>query len=185
MFYSSVDGIILVHDLTNIKSQENLKHWLADVNEQNENFRVGTLFECETKSIFHENNTCNLMPLLLIGTKLDLAQSLRGSTPPPPCHKQYYSHLRSVTDEINLDCMQTRSFAPASSNSIKLAKFLDKVIEHKAQFVLLNAAATATAATTTAAASATQASTAYNSQAEKSFKNHLNLNYTLLNSKLK
>jgi GTPase SAR1 family protein len=40
MFYSGVDGVILVHDLTNIKSQENLKQWLTDVTEQNENISV-------------------------------------------------------------------------------------------------------------------------------------------------
>ena len=36
IFYSDVDGIILVHDLTNRKSQDNLKYWLNDVAEQNE-----------------------------------------------------------------------------------------------------------------------------------------------------
>ena len=40
IFYSDVDGIILVHDLTNRKSQENLKYWLNDVAEQNENLVI-------------------------------------------------------------------------------------------------------------------------------------------------
>ena len=33
-------GIILVHDLTNRKSQDNLTHWLSDVIEENENILV-------------------------------------------------------------------------------------------------------------------------------------------------
>lgn len=33
----------MVHDLTNIKSQENLKIWLADVVRQNENMSISSL----------------------------------------------------------------------------------------------------------------------------------------------
>lgn len=31
IFYQQVNGIILVHDLTNRKSQENLKSWLVEI----------------------------------------------------------------------------------------------------------------------------------------------------------
>lgn len=34
-------GIILVHDLTNRKSQDNLNQWIADVMEQNEKLSIG------------------------------------------------------------------------------------------------------------------------------------------------
>lgn len=31
VFYNQLNGIILVHDLTNRKSQENLKNWLIEI----------------------------------------------------------------------------------------------------------------------------------------------------------
>lgn len=66
----------------------------------------------------------NLPPILVVGTKLDLAKMLRNST-----------HLRSASaiavqfrsDEINLDCLDPKHLASATSNSVKLAKFFDKV----------------------------------------------------------
>jgi hypothetical protein len=39
-YFSFKLGIILVHDLTNYKSQENLKQWLFDIIEQNENINM-------------------------------------------------------------------------------------------------------------------------------------------------
>ncbi len=40
MFYTGVDGILLVHDLTNRKSEENLKSWLNDILDENESFSI-------------------------------------------------------------------------------------------------------------------------------------------------
>lgn len=135
MFFSGVDGIILVHDLTNRKSQENLKQWMADVIEQNEHIQV-CLSDYDSKSHlpvtsslkYTSNYSAQMPPLLVVGTKLDEAQMVRNT-----------SSLRGISsialemraDEINLDCMQPKYLAPATSNSIKLAKFFDKVVEYK------------------------------------------------------
>jgi Rab-like protein 3 len=40
MFYSGVDGILLVHDLTNRKSEENLKSWLNEILDENESISI-------------------------------------------------------------------------------------------------------------------------------------------------
>ena len=83
-------------------------------------------------------------PILVVGTKLDQAQIVRNSS---SLRSTSQIALQFRADEINLvifelfnmaklafliiftfkDCMQARSFAPATSNSIKLAKFLDKL----------------------------------------------------------
>ena len=99
------EGIILVHDLTNIKSQENLKYWLADVIEQNENISIctsdisGTTTSSSLKSFYSFDNM-NMPPLLVIGTKLDSAQSLRSSSHSLRSASQVALNFR--TDEINL-----------------------------------------------------------------------------------
>ena len=95
----------MVHDLTNIKSQENLKYWLADVIEQNENISIctsdisGTTSASSLKSFYSYDNS-NVPPLLVVGTKLDSAQSLRSSSHALKSASQIGLHFR--TDEINL-----------------------------------------------------------------------------------
>lgn len=153
IFLTSVDGIIMVHDLANIKSQENLKQWLNDVVKQNENMSVSSsdYFSNDTSSKSTTANTStlnksqtyyrqqrannshsfdylNLPPILVVGTKLDLAKTMRNS-----------NHLRNASpiaiqfraDEINLDCLDPKYLASATSNSVKLEKYFDKVIENK------------------------------------------------------
>ncbi len=102
--------------------------WLTDVHEENESISVHALSDmndnrkCETQKQFP--------PLLVVGTKLDEAQIVRNSSSlrsSSPIAVQFRS------DEINLDCMQTKYLAPATTNSIKLAKFFDKAIEYKMQ----------------------------------------------------
>ena len=130
MFYNNVDGIILVHDLTNRKSEENLKYWLADVLEENESMSICSASETHlspTKSTYSSNNNSNMPPLLVIGTKSDQAQLVRNSL--RTCTSYVAAQYRA--DEINLDCMEPKSLAPATTNSIKLAKFFDKAIEYK------------------------------------------------------
>ncbi|XP_025157161.1 rab-like protein 3 isoform X4 [Harpegnathos saltator] len=97
VFYNPTNGIILVHDLTNRKSQQNLQKWLEEI------------------------------PILVIGTKLDLIPEVKSNV-----------HRRSSTiaeecgaDEIFLDCRQIRSLAAGSSSSVKLSRFFDKVIERR------------------------------------------------------
>lgn len=133
IYYTSFHGIILVHDLTNIKSHANLRKWLGEVfysrdPSRESGFNVGSLlgappdepldFDMES---FVEKN----IPVLVVGTKLDQAsnQTMR-------------SRVSSVADEcsaeeIHIDSNQIKSFAPATTNCVKLSRFFDKVIERK------------------------------------------------------
>lgn len=92
----------MVHDLTNIKSQENLKYWLTDVIEQNENISICTSDISGPTSLksFYSADNSNMPPLLVIGTKLDSAQSLRSSSNCLKTTSQIALNFRA--DEINL-----------------------------------------------------------------------------------
>ncbi|XP_041353516.1 rab-like protein 3 [Gigantopelta aegis] len=122
IFYNSVNGIILVHDLTNRKSQQNLRKWLAEVLDK-DTIEVANGYDQFDSELFAGNQT----PILLIGTKADLAQSLRE------VNKSRASSLAEEcrAEEVSLDCMQVKYLAPGSTNAVKLTKFFDKVIERR------------------------------------------------------
>ncbi|XP_025097694.1 rab-like protein 3 isoform X2 [Pomacea canaliculata] len=121
IFYHQVHGIILVHDLTNRKSHQNLHKWLAEVlNKDTDTTNNGNEFDPETFA-------GNQIPILVIGTKADSAASLRETK---------ISRTSSIAeecgaDELHLDSMNTKYLAPGSTNAVKLTKFFDKVIERR------------------------------------------------------
>lgn len=121
IFYNPVHGIILVHDLTNRKSHQNLRKWLAEVLHKGLN-KDASEYEFDPESFVGSQ-----IPILVIGTKVDLAQSLRENV---------LSRRSTVAEEcgageLNLDCKQKKSLAPGSTNAVKVAKFFDKVIERR------------------------------------------------------
>ncbi|KAG8535646.1 hypothetical protein GDO81_028080, partial [Engystomops pustulosus] len=68
VFYNSVNGIILVHDLTNKKSSQNLYRWSLEA--LNRDLQpTGVLVT--NGDYDRENFADNQIPLLVIGTKLD------------------------------------------------------------------------------------------------------------------
>ncbi|XP_064612583.1 rab-like protein 3 isoform X2 [Liolophura sinensis] len=121
IFYNPVHGVILVHDLTNRKSHQNLRKWLAEVlNRESHKDSNGYDYDPEQ---FAGNQT----PVLVVGTKADQAERLRENV---------LSRVSSVAeecgaDEINLDCNQEKCVAPGSTNAVKLSRFFDKVIERR------------------------------------------------------
>ncbi|XP_012269199.1 rab-like protein 3 [Athalia rosae] len=124
VFYNPTNGIILVHDLTNRKSQQNLQKWLQEVLNKDGNYSKHKSFDDFDPEHFVGSTQ---IPILVIGTKLDLAAEVRSSL-----------YRRSSTiaeecgaDEIFLDCHQVRSLAAGSSSSVKLSRFFDKVIERR------------------------------------------------------
>ena len=73
----------------------------------------------------HDDSSHDIsVPLLVIGTKQDCESSL-GSL---PVH-QKRSHVAEdyATEEIHLNCTDTKSLVPGSSASNKLSRFFDKV----------------------------------------------------------
>lgn len=121
IFYNPVHGIILVHDLTNRKSQQNLQKWLSEIlNHESGGKHNKSFDEFDPEQFVGSTQT----PILVIGTKLDLAGSARAQ--------------RAVTfaeecgaDEIFLDCRLPTALAAGSSSAVKLSRFFDKVIEKR------------------------------------------------------
>ncbi|KYN05786.1 Rab-like protein 3 [Cyphomyrmex costatus] len=126
VFYNPTNGIILVHDLTNRKSQQNLQKWLEEVLSKD-----GTSSRSKFEDFDPEKFVGSTqIPILVIGTKLDLISE--------SSFVKSNIHRRSATiaeecgaDEIFLDCHQIRSLAAGSSSSVKLSRFFDKVIERR------------------------------------------------------
>ncbi|XP_066995064.1 rab-like protein 3 [Anabrus simplex] len=125
VFYNPTHGIILVHDLTNRKSQQNLQKWLAEIlNREGSCKSRNTNFDDFDPEQFVGSTQ---IPILVIGTKLDLAEHVRS-------HAQRRSSTIAEecgADEICLDCCQVRSLAAGSSSAVKLSRFFDKVIERR------------------------------------------------------
>ncbi|EFA03312.1 rab-like protein 3 [Tribolium castaneum] len=125
VFYNPCHGVILVHDLTNRKSELNLHKWLQelinhDVN-QTSLTSISSMDEYDPENFF--GNTP--MPILVIGTKLDQIDERKSTT------GTFASQFGA--DEIILDTRQARYLAAGSSNAVKLSRFYDKVIEMRYQ----------------------------------------------------
>uniref|UniRef100_A0A6M2DCA0 Rab-like protein 3 n=1 Tax=Xenopsylla cheopis TaxID=163159 RepID=A0A6M2DCA0_XENCH len=123
VFYQPTHGIILVHDLTNRKSEQNLQKWLAEILNKEANFGKSTSEEYDAEQFIGSNQ----IPTFVIGTKLDLAE------------EKHRSKLRSISsiaeqcgaDEIHVNCHQSKSLAAGSTSAVKLSRFFDKVIERR------------------------------------------------------
>lgn len=129
VFYHPCHGAILVHDLTNRKSEKNLHKWLKEITnkrerkDSNASSSVSSpnttilIDELDQESIIGNNS----IPLLVIGTKLDQLDE----------RKPYSSYNSLGADEIILDCRETRYLAAGTSNAVKLSRFFDRVIENR------------------------------------------------------
>ncbi|XP_053396414.1 rab-like protein 3 isoform X1 [Mercenaria mercenaria] len=121
IFYNPVNGIILVHDLTNRKSQHNLRSWLAEVLRK-DNKSSGNGYDYDP-----EEFAGNQIPLLVIGTKADQAENMRdkGKSRTSSVAEEFGA------DQFDLDCQNVKYLAPGSTNAVKLSRFFDKVIERR------------------------------------------------------
>ncbi|XP_036342041.1 rab-like protein 3 isoform X1 [Rhagoletis pomonella] len=128
VFYAPIHGIILVHDLTNRKSQENLREWLYEI------------LNKEGKDVRNSSGDCSFdpeqflgstqLPLLVMGAKLDLLDERRQ---PKPLKKIGSIAEQCGAEEIWLNCRDPRSLSAGTTDAVKLSRFFDRVIEKKNQ----------------------------------------------------
>jgi Rab-like protein 3 len=121
VFYNPVHGIILVHDLTNKKSQQNLRKWLSEVLNRDAKDPAD---ECDYDA---EQFVGSSVPILVVGTKLDLVPPTTNGS----AQRGFSIAEECGADEINLDCTHVRHLAAGTSNAVRLSRFFDKVIERK------------------------------------------------------
>ncbi|KAK3870490.1 hypothetical protein Pcinc_024283 [Petrolisthes cinctipes] len=126
VFYNPVHGIILVHDLTNRKSQLNLRRWLAEVL-----LREGSGSKARTPLVedfdAEQFGGFSQLPVFVVGTKQDQISEYRTSGRVRSCSLAD----ECSADEIYVNSHDQRSLAPGSSNAVKLSRFFDKVIERQ------------------------------------------------------
>lgn len=144
IFYNGVNGLILVHDLTNKKSFTNLRRWLAEVLGSGKESVLSTKQQKQPSSPNNKESwfefsidmgeeydseqfAGNQIPVIIIGTKLDQAGTARI------LNSSRSLHLAEEigADMINLNCTDLKQFNPGSVNARKLCAFFDKVIERR------------------------------------------------------
>ncbi|XP_074260397.1 rab-like protein 3 isoform X2 [Saimiri boliviensis] len=125
VFYNSVNGIILVHDLTNKKSSQNLYRWSLEALNRDS---VPTGVLVTNGDYDREQFADNQIPLLVIGTKLDQIHETKRHE---VLTRTAFLAEDFNAEEINLDCTNPRYLAAGSSNAVKLSRFFDKVIEKR------------------------------------------------------
>lgn len=129
VFYYPCHGAILVHDLTNRKSEKNLRKWVREIVNRRErkhsdgsiNLPNSSMLTDEVDQESFIGNTT--LPFIVIGTKCDQIDDKKSHL------GQMATHLG--VDEIIVDCLQTRYLAAGTSNAVKLSRFYDKVIENR------------------------------------------------------
>ncbi|XP_055609334.1 rab-like protein 3 isoform X2 [Uranotaenia lowii] len=128
VFYHPTQGIILVHDLTNKKSQENLQRWLVEIlnKDGKDVLKGGEAIDIDPEQFLGSTQ----IPILVIGTKLDMLDDNHKSK---ILNKTNAGSIAQQcgADEICLNCHESRSLAAGTTDAVKLARFFDKVIERK------------------------------------------------------
>ena len=122
VFYGGAHGVILVHDLSNRKTQNTLAGWLAEVLSREAGDAAS--FDPETFA----GSASAQLPVLVVASKPDLAEQRRAA------HLQRQASRfadECGAQEITVDCLSARSLAAGSSNAVKLSRFFDKVIERR------------------------------------------------------
>ncbi|CAG9859564.1 unnamed protein product [Phyllotreta striolata] len=135
VFYNPCHGAILVHDLTNGKSEKNLHKWVREIGKNSRERKsstslnilsnspgIGIDIEFDQESYIGNTST---IPYLVIGTKVDQSDDRKTRSE---------SVATSLgCDEIVMDCRQTRYLAAGTSNAVKLSRFYDRAIETRAK----------------------------------------------------
>jgi len=118
VFYNNVNGLILVHDMNNIKSLNNLRSWLKEVrfNSSATLTSVGT-YDMEADE--------RLLPSILIGTKLDSISEQKLATIQQRIHR-FAVDLRA--EQLNLNVISKARTSIDSQQ--KFSNFFEAAVQH-------------------------------------------------------
>ncbi|CAF4211938.1 unnamed protein product [Rotaria sp. Silwood2] len=139
MFYDEFNGIILVSDLTNRQSYDNLKEWLYEVICYRSQQKLPTEFTPEVLQNFD-------VPLLLVHTKFDESNGtslLNNSKSTNMINNHSFSSTSLLPnynrksalanlfncDEIFINCDSNKQFSIDAPNVSKLNSFFEKMIK--------------------------------------------------------
>ncbi|KAH8344940.1 hypothetical protein KR067_012234, partial [Drosophila pandora] len=119
-FFRQIDGIILVHNLQDARSQDSLHDWLYEPLRQICKHR-----HRRPRPILRRQH----VPILVVGTMIDRIDY------EPVYHPGSIAHQLDA-EEILLNCLDQESFAEKTCNQAKLSYFLNRVVEFKERFPL-------------------------------------------------
>ncbi|KAH8374275.1 rab-like protein 3 [Drosophila serrata] len=117
--FKNIDGIVLVYNLQNLRSQDNLHDWLYEPLREICKHRHG-----RPRSILRSQH----VPILVVGTRLDMLNRR-------PLRRSVIAHQLNA-EEILLNSQDPEAFADKSRNQGKLSGFLNRVVEFKERYPL-------------------------------------------------
>ncbi|XP_020808221.1 rab-like protein 3 [Drosophila serrata] len=115
-----IDGIVLVHNLENMRSQDNLHDWLYEPLRQICKQRHG-----RHRPILKTHH----VPILVVGTRLD-------KMPSPPVRRRSGIAHQLNADEMFLNCLDVGGFEENSRTQEQMRRFFDRVVEFKEKYPL-------------------------------------------------
>ncbi|KAH8320145.1 hypothetical protein KR074_002869 [Drosophila pseudoananassae] len=120
-FLGHIDGIILVHDLLDVATQDSLHDWLYEPLRQIGKHRHGRL-----RSILPSRH----VPIMVVGTKIDLVDYT-------PVHHPGSIAYQLKAVEIFVNCRDQECFGDHTCNQLKLRNFLNHVVEFQERYPFL------------------------------------------------
>lgn len=134
-FYNDMNGIILVHDLSNKMSLSNLRSWLREVvgntlnsvkieeNFENSEVHDNSLYDMEAQDM----GASRLLPILLVGMKKNQIKSNKIQE----VLKRSQSFAKSVrASELHIDTDDNSGFTSGSTQIVILHEFFDQTVFH-------------------------------------------------------
>ncbi|XP_065649606.1 rab-like protein 3 isoform X2 [Hydra vulgaris] len=128
IFYSNVNGLILVHDLSNRKSFTNLQFWLKEVLNAGRQEMTGvSISGAKERNSTHFEENIIRFPILVLGLK-------EGQTSQDQSYKTT-SHI-GLTDDtevffVDMNCFQESQLLTTSNKWNALSSYFEKVIENR------------------------------------------------------
>ncbi|ODM94347.1 Rab-like protein 3, partial [Orchesella cincta] len=139
VFYNGVNGVILVHDLGNRKSEANLRKWLKEIftsKEKDSNTHHGGGGGASLYMSGGDDDDFDpeqfvgstQIPVFVIGTKQDGI----GDGNRLPVHSRASLIAEECgAEEIFMNCLDVKSLSPGSTAAVKICRFFDKVVERR------------------------------------------------------
>ncbi|XP_030384277.1 rab-like protein 3 [Scaptodrosophila lebanonensis] len=121
LLYRSVDGIILIYNMMDMTSHDNLHDWLNEPLRYSKKPRL-----CgHRRRELSRSRDLSHVPMLVVGTRVDLLTSRR-------LRRAGGIADQCEAEELFLNCLDASSMAPDSRNFAKVRRFYNKVIDYKA-----------------------------------------------------
>jgi len=131
IFYENIDGLIVVHDLSNRKSFLNLQEWVREAfNSGHQEFTGITVANSNDDDTTQRRSSGSSVPVLVLGTKEDQCNSHVDQT-----SKRNARHI-GLTEEsdvtfCSMNCLQEGQLLNNSNKWQQLHAFFHSVIENR------------------------------------------------------